>query len=145
LNRDIAGKMKLVFCAALGLSGALWASGCSSDSKGPAAADATAGAGGDRATVNGNGGEPATASGDACHDGCVATLAAACSNGPTDQASCESTCHSLATGKCGGEYVTFQSCAEGKAVSCGSGALEGLPVVTECSDEQAAFIACING
>ncbi|MES1186518.1 MAG: hypothetical protein ABUL60_22085 [Myxococcales bacterium] len=136
--------MKLVFCAAVGLWGALWAGGCS-DSKGPAVAAATAGADGEGAASNGNGGEPATASDDACHDGCVATIAAACSNGPTDQASCESTCHSLATGKCGGEYVTLQSCAEGKAVTCGSGALEGLPVVTECSDEQAAFIACING
>lgn len=143
--------MKLAFSGMLAFACVLLACACSSDSKEPGPADVTAGAGGDGsepATGNGNGGsagDPGSSLGDACQEGCVATLAADCSNGPADQASCENTCHTLAAGKCGGEYVTFQSCAEGKAVTCGTGTLNGLPVVEACSDEQAAFIACING
>jgi len=139
--------MRLPFCGVLAFACVLLASACDSDSKDSSPTGATAGAGGDGAEpVTGNGGSAGDpAPGDACHEGCVATLLAACSNGPADQASCESTCHALEMGKCGGEYTSFQNCADGKAVSCGTGALDGLPVVEGCSDEQTAFIACING
>jgi hypothetical protein len=136
--------MKLAFSGVLVLACVLAACACSSDSKDSGTPVAAAGSGGDGAEIS-NGGAggvgDATNPGDACHSGCVATLAAACSNGPTDQASCESSCHELETGKCGGEYATFQSCAEGKAITCGA---QGMPVVAACSDEQAAFIACLN-
>jgi len=81
------------------------------------------------------------APGDKCHDGCIETLAAKCSNGPTDQAGCEATCHSLETGPCGSEYATFQACAQGKALSCSA---QGLPTVAACADEQTTFVACLN-
>lgn len=138
--------MKLAFSGVVALACVLGLSACSSEDKDADPTAAAAGAGGD-ATQNpaANGGEPAVTPGDACQVGCAATLAAKCSNGPADQASCESTCHALEVGKCGAEYATFQSCAEGKAVTCGTGALDGMPVVSACSDEQTAFIACING
>lgn len=139
--------MKLAFGGVVVFACVLGLSACSSDnSKNSGSSGAAAGAGGDAAAApNGNGGEPATTPADACQVGCAATLAAECSKGPTDQASCESTCHALEAGKCGAEYATFQSCAEGEAVTCGTGALDGIPVVSACSDEQTAFIACING
>jgi hypothetical protein len=114
--------------------------GCSDDSSSgkPSSPDATAGAAGDATSQGGSGQVVAP---DRCSEGCVATLAAACSNGPSDQASCESTCHALEAGACGAEYAAFQDCAEGKAVTCGP---SGIPVVEECSDAQTAFIACIN-
>ncbi len=90
---------------------------------------------------SGAAGETAAAP-DACHAGCLATLAAACSNGPADQATCESDCHDLEAGKCGAEYATFQTCAKGKAISCNA---QGLPSVADCSDEQTAFVACLTG
>lgn len=77
---------------------------------------------------------------DACHEGCLATLAAACSNGPADQATCESDCHALAVGKCGAKYATLQTCAKDKAVACDA---QGLPSVADCADEQSAFVACL--
>lgn len=78
---------------------------------------------------------------DECHDGCIETLAAACDNGPSDQATCESDCHALETGKCGSEYQTLQTCAKGEAISCSA---QGLPTVAACSDEQTAFVACLS-
>lgn len=90
----------------------------------------------------GEAGAAAEPAGDDCHDGCVATLAALCINGPADQATCERDCRSLSLGKCGGEYDLLLSCARGRAVTCSA---QGLPIVSECSDEQAAFVACLNG
>jgi hypothetical protein len=90
---------------------------------------------------NGTAGETAAVP-DACHDGCVETLAANCDNGPADQATCESDCHKLEAGKCGAEYATLQTCAKGKALTCSA---QGLPSVADCSDEQTAFVACLNG
>src|SRR6185436_4208574 len=111
--------------------------GCSGDDKSDPAA-----AGGDgTANMNGDAGSPTT-TGDPCHTGCIDTVAANCSNGPADVASCENTCNALSAGTCGGEYATFQSCAEGEAITCSA---QGLPIVAACSDEQAAFVACING
>ena len=91
--------------------------------------------------AGGTAGEAATLP-DACHAGCVETLAANCDNGPADQASCESDCHDLEAGKCGAEYATLQTCAEGKAITCSA---QGLPSVADCSDEQTAFVACLSG
>jgi hypothetical protein len=121
---------------------ALFALACGSADKG-SGTPAASGAGGDGSgtTTPGAGGDQTGMTADACHDGCVETLAAKCSNGPTDQASCESTCHSLESGKCGGEYATFQGCAGGKALTCSA---QGLPIVEACSDQQAAFVACLN-
>ena len=79
--------------------------------------------------------------GSVCEEGCVATLAADCPNGPADQASCVSQCEALRTGSCATEYAAFQTCAEGKPITCGS---NGIPVVEECSTEQNAFIACLT-
>ncbi|HXK16952.1 MAG TPA: hypothetical protein VNG33_04090 [Polyangiaceae bacterium] len=132
-----------VFCCALGLVG------CGSDSKASTAPAASSGAAGDATSVpsgaggsgTGAGGDTTGPLGDKCHDGCIETLAAKCSHGPADQASCESTCHSLETGTCGAEYATFQSCAEGKALSCNA---QGIPIVAACSDEQTAFVTCLN-
>jgi hypothetical protein len=76
-----------------------------------------------------------------CERGCEATLAAMCPVSPPDQASCVSTCQALSTGACKTEYAAFQTCAEGKTITCGS---TGIPVVEECSAEQAAFIACAS-
>lgn len=89
--------------------------------------------------MSGSAGQAATS--DACHDGCLETVAAKCDNGPADQATCESDCHALETGDCGSEYQTLQTCAEGKVISCSA---QGLPTVAACSDEQAAFVACLN-
>lgn len=121
--------------------------GCGSDSKDASKPAANSGAAGDTSSAPGAGGSGPGAggdttgtSGDKCHDGCVETLAAKCSNGPADQASCESTCHSLEAGACGAEYATLQSCAQGKPISCA----QGIPIIPACPDEQAAFIACVN-
>jgi hypothetical protein len=76
-----------------------------------------------------------------CERGCVATLAADCPQGPADQASCVSTCETLSSGPCKTEYAAFQTCAEGKAITCGS---NGIPVVEECAAEQTAFIDCLT-
>jgi hypothetical protein len=46
----------------------------------------------------------------------------------------------LEAGSCGGEYATFQACAEGNPITCTA---QGQPMVEACSDEQAAFIACL--
>jgi hypothetical protein len=74
-----------------------------------------------------------------CERGCVATLAAMCPVAPPDQQSCVSTCQELSNGPCKTEYAAFQTCADGKPITCGS---SGFPVVEECSAEQSAFIAC---
>jgi hypothetical protein len=76
-----------------------------------------------------------------CQQGCVATVAAHCSNGPATQASCESQCKALASGSCGTEYHALQSCAVGKTISCSA---EGLPSIPGCATQQNAFVACLN-
>lgn len=78
---------------------------------------------------------------DLCQLGCVATLAAKCSNGPSDQATCEADCAALLAGTCATQYRALQTCAVGKAVTCGT---TGIPVVAPCATEQTAFIACLN-
>jgi hypothetical protein len=86
--------------------------------------------------------EPTPDSGKAiCERGCAATLAANCPNSPPDQASCVSTCQSYRTGRCKAEYLPFETCAEGKPITCSS---IGIPVVAECMTEQNAFIACLS-
>jgi hypothetical protein len=86
-------------------------------------------------------GSGGTGGGAACDQGCEDTIAADCPNGPPDQATCVSQCKALASGTCKTEYAAFQACAEGKPITCGS---NGIPVVEECSAEQAAFIACLS-
>jgi hypothetical protein len=103
--------------AALVLSGALLGVGCS---------------GGDD--------DDDTAS-DACHDGCVQTVAANCDNGPKTQEECESDCKLLGSGKCASQYEALQACAEGEQVTCNSA---GLPTVSACSGETSAFVSCLN-
>jgi hypothetical protein len=109
---------------------------CSSDDD-----DSTAGTAGTAGTSSSGGGGEAADISDTCRAGCVATLAADCQNGPADQASCESDCHALETGKCGAQYATLQSCAEGKSLSCA----QGYPIVPACADQQAAVVACLSG
>jgi len=122
----------LLVCVALAA-----AIGCSSkDEAGPAPAAGGAGMGDD--IVNGSAGAPAE--NDACHDGCVATLAAACEHGPADQLTCEEDCRGLATGACSTEYRALQRCAKGQSISCAA----GYPVVAACATEQATFVACEN-
>jgi hypothetical protein len=130
--------MKTALGVAVAVSCALAAWGCGNSDQG---SGTPAAAGDGSGIMTGAGGDAATTTADKCHDGCIETLAAKCSAGPTDQASCESTCHSLETGKCGSEYATFQSCAEGKPLTCSA---QGLPAVATCSDEQTAFVACLN-
>jgi hypothetical protein len=87
------------------------------------------------------GSDDTAAKSDACHDGCVATVAANCANGPADQAACESDCHTLESSACNEAYKALQTCAEGKDVTCSA---QGLPSVTACSSEQAAFVMCLS-
>ena len=77
----------------------------------------------------------------ACREGCVATVEADCDNGPASQASCESDCRALESGSCAAEYKALQTCAEGQKVSCSA---QGLPTVSACANETAAFVSCIN-
>ena len=111
--------MRLAFGCVLALSCALVVAACGSDSKDEGTADTS----------------------DACEVGCVATLEADCSNGPATRAKCVSDCHMLEDGSCGDAYATFQACAKGEAVTCSA---QGLPSVEACSDEQAAFVACLT-
>ena len=78
---------------------------------------------------------------DQCHDGCVATLAADCDNGPATQTQCESDCKGFVSSACASEYTALQTCAEGKAITCNSA---GLPTITGCSSQTAAFVSCLN-
>jgi hypothetical protein len=95
--------------------------------------------GGDDDEDNGTGGTGGGSA--ACEQGCTDTIAADCPMGPPDQATCVSQCRALSSGACKAEYAEFQACAEGKTITCGS---NGIPVVEECSAEQAAFIACLT-
>src|SRR5688572_24041574 len=74
----------------------------------------------------------ASATSDACKEGCVQTVAADCSMGPESQQQCESDCRALASGTCASEYQALQACAEGEQVTCNSA---GLPTVSACLDE----------
>jgi hypothetical protein len=123
--------MKLALGCVLALSCALLVAACGSDSKDEPSASAGSG--------SGEGGTPGE--GDACEVGCAATLAADCSNGPATQAKCVSDCHMLEAGSCGGEYATFQACADGKPITCSA---QGQPIVAACSDPQTAFVACLT-
>lgn len=75
-----------------------------------------------------------------CADGCAATLAAKCANGPADQATCESDCNTQSSGKCGTQFKAVRSCAAGKPLSCDA---DGNVTISGCDKEQQAFIACI--
>lgn len=94
----------------------------------------------------GDGGEGGTTDDSAlpsvdCAPGCEDTVAAACPNGPADQATCVSDCEELLAGSCGSVYEELVTC-EG-TVSCD--ATYGYPVVEGCEAEQGAFLDCING
>lgn len=77
-----------------------------------------------------------------CERGCVATLAAKCPNGPKTQPQCIDDCKRLAMGPCAEPYETFRTCSDGKTLSCNA---MGIPIVDECSKQQEAFFACLNG
>jgi hypothetical protein len=96
--------------------------------------------GGDAGVRSDGGGADATAS--VCARGCVATIAAACTNGPATQAICEADCEMLRTGMCATEYEALLSCGEGNAVTCGA---DGRPAVAACGIEQSAFVMCLGG
>ena len=102
--------------------------------------------GGGPSGSSGGGGDPISGGGSTgaslCDRGCAATLEADCPNGPADHAECVEDCEALSAGACGTEYAALQSCAEGETITCSSGS--GIPVVEACSDEQQAFIACLN-
>jgi len=76
-----------------------------------------------------------------CEEGCVATMAAACSNGPPDQAQCEADCEAMRNGPCATEYQALQTCAEGQPITCDA---NGFPVIEACSTEYATFVACLS-
>ena len=76
-----------------------------------------------------------------CHDGCVATMAAKCSNGPKDQASCESDCNALETSACSSQYRAVQTCSQGKPVTCDA---DGKPTVSGCDAQFLTFVACLS-
>jgi hypothetical protein len=78
---------------------------------------------------------------DVCVAGCEATIAAACSNGPATQASCEADCNQLREGACAAEYEALLGCSDDAAVTCSP---NGQPVVEACSVEQSAFVACLS-
>jgi hypothetical protein len=75
-----------------------------------------------------------------CGEGCEATLAAQCSNGPDTQELCEEDCRRFATGPCKAEYGALSECAEGKTLTCSS---IGLPSVPGCEAEQTEFALCL--
>jgi hypothetical protein len=75
-----------------------------------------------------------------CHDGCVATMAAKCSNGPKDQATCESDCKALETSACSSQYKAVQTCSQGKPVTCDA---DGKPSVAGCDPQFSAFVSCL--
>lgn len=77
---------------------------------------------------------------DVCVTGCEATIAADCSNGPANQATCEADCNMLRTGTCAAEYEALLACADDAAVTCSA---NGQPVVAACAAEQMAFVACL--
>ncbi len=126
----------LVVCAGLGLG-----LGCGGDDSN------TGGSGGSTATGDGSaggfggsgGGNPSV--GGICEQGCVATLAADCANGPSSQSTCVNDCQSLMNGSCGALYRALQTCAEGKAITCSA---QGQPVILACATEQDAFVSCLN-
>jgi hypothetical protein len=84
--------------------------------------------------------DAAASGGNTCHDGCVAVVAAHCSNGPADQASCESDCNGFVASKCSSQFAALQSCDKGKPITCDA---DGNPIVAACSTEQDAFVACL--
>ena len=76
----------------------------------------------------------------ACQTGCTESIAANCSNGPADQASCVTTCESLLTGTCGTQYKALQDCGVGQAITCNA----GIPSIASCATQQTAFVNCLN-
>lgn len=129
--------MNLRACLSIAIACLMLSQACSSGDD-----DASGGAGSGGSTAQGTGGASGTGGGASkCDSGCVATIAADCPNGPTDQASCVNTCEALSTGSCAATYSAFQTCAVGKPITCNS---DGIPAVAACADEQAAFIACLN-
>jgi hypothetical protein len=120
--------------------GVVW--GCGGDDDGGGSGTggvsaSTGGAGGAGASTGGAGGGGT----DLCEVGCVATMAAACANGPASQAVCVTDCRSLQNGACGTEYAALQACAVGESVTCSAA---GSPIVAACATEQASFVACLN-
>jgi hypothetical protein len=122
--------MKLVVL--LAVLGSLCLSGCGGESKSSDEdPDERPPGGGDP-----GGGDPL----EFCEEGCEATLAAQCQNGPDSQEECEEDCRGFATGPCKVEYGELSDCAEGKTLTCSS---IGLPSVPGCESEQTAFALCL--
>jgi hypothetical protein len=132
-------------CAFFASACLLLSQACSSgddDATGGAGTGGSAGQGTGGSAGHGTGGTSGSGGAHAtCDTGCTLTIAAQCPHGPDTQEACVSTCEGLSTGACGAEYAAFQTCADGKPISCNA---DGIPAVAACSDEQAAFIACLN-
>lgn len=121
-----------------GSSGTAGSGAPGSGGAGATAGAASGGAAAGESTSAGGGGSTGASP---CEQGCEATLAADCSNGPATHAKCVEDCEALSDGPCAVEYGALQACADGETVTCGA---SGIPVVEACPDEQAAFIACLN-
>lgn len=76
----------------------------------------------------------------ACRDGCVATVAAGCENGP-DQKTCESSCKTFETGSCATQFNALRGCYEGKTITCST---SGTPTAVGCADQELAFVSCLS-
>lgn len=70
------------------------------------------------------------------------TMAAACDNGPADQATCVSDCEALLEGSCSTEYEAVLDCSADEPVTCDAG---GIPTVEACASEFATFTGCLSG
>lgn len=66
-------------------------------------------------------------------------MAAKCSQGPKDQATCESDCNTNSEGECGTQFKAVRSCAAGKTLSCDA---NGQVTIMGCDAEVAAFGMC---
>jgi hypothetical protein len=98
--------------------------------------DSNDGAGG---TSSGQGGSGGT--GTPCQLGCMATIAAQCSSGPTEQTACEADCEALRVGSCATQYIIYLNCSVGETIVCSD---TGVPVVPSCTMEQTAYYDCMN-
>jgi hypothetical protein len=115
-------------CLALLLSVAIVALGCGGDDD----------AGSPSATGDGGG---SAGAGWSCESGCELALEADCAMGPPSQEQCVTDCEENLAGPCGTAYEALMRCAEGEDIACRE---DGFLVIPACSDEQGAFVDCLN-
>ncbi|MCA9491759.1 MAG: hypothetical protein KC621_17630 [Myxococcales bacterium] len=80
--------------------------------------------------------------GSLCVTGCTETMAAACENGPADEATCVSDCEDLRVGSCGAAYEDVLDCSAGEPVTCDA---NHIPTVAACESEFLDFTDCLSG